>query len=149
MLAAALLALRNAGADYYIHCGDVGENSMLEQLAGLPAAFVWGNNDFDRAGMRRYAADIGVRCLGGYGVVELEGKKLGVMHGDDFALKREVLQDQQLDYLFLGHTHVPADERVGRTRIINPGALHRASQKTAALLDLATDGLQLTVVNSL
>ena len=37
---------------------------------------------------------------------------------------------------------VRRDERFGKTRIINPGALHRASEKTVALLDLATDQLE-------
>jgi hypothetical protein len=33
------------------------------------------------------------------------------------------------------------DERFGRTRIINPGALFRASEKTVALLDTEADQL--------
>ena len=39
-----------------------------------------------------------------------------------------------------------ADQRIGRTRIINPGALHRASPKTVALLDTERDKLERIVV---
>ena len=40
-----------------------------------------------------------------------------------------------------GHTHRQADRREGRTRIINPGALHRAATKTVAILDTVEDEL--------
>ena len=59
-----------------------------------------------------------------------------MIHGDDAALKRRLILGQQHDYLLQGHTHVPHDQRIGRTRLINPGALHRARTKTVATLDL-------------
>src|SRR5438128_1878484 len=60
---AAVRTLRDAGAEFYIHCGDVGGEAILDQLAGLPSAFVFGNNDYDRQDLARYAASIDVRCL--------------------------------------------------------------------------------------
>jgi predicted phosphodiesterase len=45
------------------------------------------------------------------------------------------------DYLFTGHTHVAHDRYEGKTRLINPGALTRASRFTVALLNLETDEL--------
>ena len=35
------------------------------------------------------------------------------------------------------------DERIGRTRVINPGALQRARRYTVALLDTEMDALEL------
>ena len=58
------------------------------------------------------------------------------------ALKRRLLSEQRHDYLLQGHTHVKQDIRVGRMRIINPGALHRANPKTVALLDTAADAVE-------
>ncbi len=55
--------------------------------------------------------------------------------------KVRLLSEQKHDYLLQGHTHVRHDERIGKTRVINPGALHRAREKTVALLDTATDRL--------
>jgi hypothetical protein len=51
--------------------------------------------------------------------------------------------DGQLDYLFTGHTHVRMDKRIGRTRLINPGALGgtRKQSRSVAILDLDTDEL--------
>jgi len=142
---AAVDLLRNRGAEYLIHCGDVGGEPILDLLAGdaPPAAFVWGNNDYDRQNLARYAKSIGVTCLDVLGSLELDGKKIAVTHGDHGGLVRRVLDAQDHDYLLVGHSHVPADQRVGRVRVINPGALYRAAAKTVALLDLAGDTLEL------
>lgn len=141
-----LLALHRPG--YYIHCGDVGGEQMLDQLAGLPAAFVFGNTDFDRVGLARYAKDVGVRCLAEHGEIELAGRRIAVLHGDDFRLRQQLIDGQAYDYILQGHTHVRTDERFGRTRLINPGALHRARPRSVALLDLATDKLQFLIVEN-
>lgn len=142
-MAAAVKALSSRGAGFFVHCGDVGSERILDHLAGLRAAFVWGNCDFDRVGLESYAAMLNVQCLGPFGTLEFDGKRIGVMHGDDVKFRQVVLQRQEHDYLLQGHTHTVADERIGRTRLINPGALHRAVRKTAALLDVAADRLEI------
>ena len=134
--------LRAAGAAYYVHCGDVGSEAVLDHLAGLPAAFVFGNNDWDQAALRRYADAVGVRCLGAYDTLELAGKRVAVTHGDDGPLVSRILKDQRHDYLLVGHSHVYGEQRVGAVRVVNPGALYRAKVKTVALLNLATDELR-------
>jgi putative phosphoesterase len=142
MMRLAVEQLRAAGTEYFIHCGDVGSEQVLDCLAGLPSCFVFGNCDWDRAALQRYAESIGVACFGSIARMELAGRRIVVMHGDDAALKRQFIESQEADYLFQGHTHIPADERVGQMRLINPGALHRAARKTVAVLDLANDSLE-------
>jgi uncharacterized protein len=143
---AAIAALREAKAEFFIHCGDVGGEDILDQLAGLPSAFVWGNNDFERAELARYAESIGVQCLGNFGELELGGKAFAVFHGDDFGLSRRLMSEKKYDYLLQGHSHVKMDERAGTMRVINPGALHRANPKSVAVLDTATDALQFVTI---
>ncbi len=140
-MAAGIASLRNARAEFFIHCGDIGGQECIDLLAGLPSAFVFGNTDFDRAGLARYAASIDVPCYGNFANLELDGKKFAVLHGDDYRLKQRLLMAQEHDYLCQGHTHVRADERIGRTRLINPGALHRAAVKTVVTLDTRADTL--------
>jgi putative phosphoesterase len=138
----AVRALQARGAQFFIHCGDVCTPRLLDHLAGLPAAVVWGNCDWDRTALQRYADSIGVPCYGAFASLELSGKQVAILHGDDRSRMDAVLRAQQHDYLFHGHTHVRRDERVGKTRIINPGALFRAAEKTVALLDTDTDKLE-------
>ena len=141
-----IAALKAAGAGYFLHCGDVGGAQILDQLAGLRAAFVWGNTDWDRVTLQRSAEELGVQCLGAFGELELAGKTIAIAHGDDDGAVRRVLDEQRHDYLFVGHSHVKADTRVGRVRVINPGAPHRAREKTVATLDTVTDLLRFHVV---
>ena len=147
MTAAAVDVLGGRGAEYFIHCGDVGSQRVLDALAGLPAAVVLGNvDDLDIEG---YAHHLGLRCAGRSDDLTLDDKRIAVLHGDDAALKRSLLAGQEHDYLLQGHTHVAQDVRIGRTRIINPGALHRAQRKTVALLNTARDRVEfLDVIDS-
>ncbi len=141
MTAAAVALLRERGAEFFVHCGDIGGEEVLDQLAGLPSVVVFGNTDWDRDDLARYAGTLGIGIGDPYAELELAGRRIAVLHGDDHALLQSLLTAQQHDYLFHGHTHVRNDQRVGRTRVINPGALHRARRKSVATLDLATDAL--------
>jgi hypothetical protein len=145
-MAAALMLLKEAGAEFFIHCGDIGNQQCIDLLAGLPCAFVFGNTDVDRVRLARYAQSVDVPCYGNYADLTLDGKRIAVIHGDDPKLKQTILAAQEHDYLFQGHTHIRADEKIGRTRLINPGALQRATTKTVATLDLATDTLNYLTV---
>jgi len=144
--AAAVELLRKNGASYLIHCGDVGSERVLDHLVGpIPAAFVWGNTDWDRMSLQRYAESVGIQCFGSFGELSLDGKLIALLHGDDIKLKHRILKEARHDYLLQGHTHIRLDERVGRVRVINPGALHRVAVKSVALLDTSTD--HVTFVN--
>jgi len=145
-MAAAVRLLRAAGAQYFIHCGDVGGPGILDCLAGLEAAFVWGNTDGDRKDLQSHARIVAVQCMGAFAELKLDGKDIAVLHGDDHRRFAAAVEGQRFDYLFCGHTHACADWRQGRTRIVNPGALHRAARKTVALLDTRVDELRLLVV---
>lgn len=140
-LQAAIQILRDAGAEFYFHCGDVGSEQILDALAGLPCALVWGNTDWDRVTLTRYGHDLHLQMMGAYGEMMLAGKQIAVTHGDEQMYIRQTIQRETFDYLFTGHTHLPHDQRLGKLRWINPGALHRAKPRMCASLNLATDEL--------
>ncbi len=137
--AIAIKLLRQRGARQLIHCGDVCSTRVLDLMAGVPAAFVWGNCDYDHHTLQGHAAAMGIACCGTVGRLTLDGKVVSFLHGDDHRQLQRILGTQDCDYLFLGHSHVRDDQRVGRIHVINPGALHRASVKTVALVDTSTD----------
>lgn len=146
---AAVQLLRERGAEFLIHCGDVGSDSVLDEMAGTPSALVWGNNDYDRRDLARYAETVGVACHDTFADLTVGGKRFAVTHGDDPRLIRRAIESGLFDYLLLGHTHVPRDERVGKLRIVNPGALHRASRKTVGVLDTEKDRLEIVGVENI
>lgn len=140
----AVKLLQQQNVDHLIHCGDVGDTRTLDALVGaIPAAFVFGNTDYERDELRNYATLIGITCLNTYGVLTLDNKRIAITHGDDHLLMSRLKRPgQPIDYLFTGHTHVRHDQRLGPLRWINPGALHRTAVKSVATLDLTTDTLE-------
>ena len=70
--------------------------------------------------------------------------RISVMGGAQAA---SVLSTVKADQLAATGEDWPADERVGPTRWVNPGALYRAPSWTVALIDLGTDTLQLLTID--
>ncbi|MFO0973254.1 MAG: metallophosphoesterase family protein [Phycisphaerae bacterium] len=137
--AVALLEAR--GATALFHCGDVCALTVLDELVGRPAWFVWGNCDQPTAETRRYVERVGLTWPQSPVRVTLAGRSIALLHGHEPEFDA-VVSGGECDYVFCGHTHVRADVRVGRTRVVNPGALHRARKKSVALLDLSRDALE-------
>lgn len=139
--AGAVRLLADAGAEALIHCGDLTGPDIVYECALLPSYYVFGNNDFDEDELRRAMAITGATCLDRAGTVMFGGRTFAVTHGDQ---TREIrrLTAAAPDYFLFGHTHLRTDNRIGSTRYINPGALHRASSWTVALLNVADDDLR-------
>ena len=141
----ALTALIARGAQAVVHCGDIGSTACLDALAaaGVPAYAVAGNMDRHLDRLQAAARKGGVRLsletvllpLGG-------GSYLAATHGHEPATVAHLLAERRFAYVCLGHTHQVRDERVGTTRVINPGALHHAHPPTVALLDTDADTVE-------
>lgn len=144
-LARALDLLIERGAEAIVHCGDIGDDRCMRTLGqtGMPTYAVSGNTDRHTPFLPEVAASAGVEFHWEVIAVPLgDGRHLAATHGHDPQLVDELLAGQQFPYLCLGHSHQVRDQRSGQTRIINPGALHRATPHTAALLDTDTDSLE-------
>lgn len=138
----AVAMLIGKGAEILIHCGDLTTADVVRECSSIPCFFVFGNCDCDHEGLRQAITLEGGTCLERGGLVTVGGRRLAVTHGDsDQELRRLVALEP--DYLFSGHTHVASDLQRGPTRWINPGAIHRASVWTVALLDVASNHVSL------
>jgi hypothetical protein len=134
----AVRVLRAAGAEAFVHCGDVGGLEVLEELADSRSWFVWGNMDFVRPEWRIAVEALELPWPDGPLSLDVDGRRVGVFHGHERAF-RQAMREACYDYLLHGHSHRRADYHVGSMRVVNPGALHRASVKTVALLDVRED----------
>lgn len=148
----AVSALCERGADALLHLGDLCADAVLDELAGavrdgrsVPARFVCGNMDLDPRDLARYAAHLAVACDHPIGVYDMAGKRIVAHHGHYDGVEEAAIESGAAYYLH-GHTHRPRDEVIGSTRIINPGALHRATRHTCALLTPATGVLEVVVL---
>lgn len=125
-----------------LHCGDIGCESILHELvaafgpAGVPIHAVLGNVDFDDCSCA------GVTIHGRFADLKIGGRRLAIIHGDDYRGLQEAASSGRFDFVFTGHTHQRDDRTVGTTRIINPGAVQRTHEPGGAVLDLKTGKLR-------
>lgn len=152
---AAVELLLEHGADILIHLGDVGSAEVIDALAvsrgstdqQVEAHLVFGNCDWEAKALTRYAQDLGVIAHGRAGEMVIDGKRLVFTHGHDDREMNHAIESAA-NYLLHGHTHLQSDHTIGRTRVINPGALFRARRHTVALLTPASGELQVLEVSS-
>ena len=119
-LRAAADFLRERRPGLVLHLGDVTTKETLGLLDGLPLVTLRGNNDPPSIGALDWSDT-------------LEGVKVHAHHGH---LQPRLKEEPGV--LLHGHTHRRRAERVGRTLVVNPGALYRTPQRTIALLRLPT-----------
>lgn len=145
---AAVSLFDKLGVKHIIHCGDVGGVEVFDELVGRSLTFVWGNTDVVGGGLLSYLHSVKMGVPDGAPArLTLDGKTFAVFHGHEPGF--EFAADRlEVDYILHGHSHEQRDDRTARTRIINPGALHRAKRKTVATLDTGTDTLTFHNINA-
>ena len=124
--------LTRLGATMFIHCGDIETIECLDPLAGLDAHIVFGNCD-EPSDLQDYARSIDITVHHPLGEIIIDDQRIAFTHGDDpKSMQRPI--DTKAQWLFHGHTHLKRDVKIGSTRVVNPGALHRAKPHTVALV---------------
>ncbi len=140
--------LVEAGAEVLLHLGDIESEKVLDEMVTVfpgggvvPVQVVFGNVDWNAAELARYAEALGITVAHPVGSLMFDDRELVFLHGDD-RRAMDAAVARGVAWVCFGHTHHPTDERCGATRLINPGALHRASTYTVALLDTTSDQLR-------
>jgi len=134
------------GIEAVFHCGDVGSDMVLTEMAALfqeidiPLYVVLGNTD-SHSDLKFYPGSIGVNLMGRFGELEMAGRKIAMLHSDDEERLFKTVESQHYDYVLFGHTHVCHDEKRSRTRMVNPGAAGRGMHPSCAVLDLVEDAV--------
>ncbi len=139
--ARAVSTLLERGSDMLIHLGDFETEQVIDELVGHECRIVFGNCDWDIKGLTHHAEVMNVQVDHPQGRFEVDDKTIAFTHGHIGRIMDKALKDG-VDYLLHGHSHEIRDERIGSTRIINPGALFRASRYTVAILNPGLDALE-------
>ena len=146
-LNAAIIAMKRSQVEAIVHCGDISDPDDIDRLAetGVAVYVVAGNMDHRVSRLREVAEKRGVHFSSEVLEVPLgDGCHLVATHGHDQRVLGELIADQQFGYVCHGHTHCRRDERIDKTRVINPGALchpKRPPVPSAAILDTGSDTL--------
>jgi len=110
---------------------------VVERLSKLEAElhYVWGNNEGDRNHIRENFKEIGVEPAGEFTSLELDGRKIALIHGKNEDIVDALAESENYDVVVRGHTHSPQVQK--DPLVINPGATsgYLSDKKTVALLD--------------
>ncbi len=118
-----------------LHCGDIGSVDIVPLFKRWPTHFVFGNCDDDRDALRQAIAQAGQTCHEAFGSLLIEGRRVAFLHSDDAATFAHACRSGDYDLVCYGHTHEARQQLVGRTLVLNPGALYRANPHSLALVD--------------
>ena len=132
----AVRMLESLEVERVLHCGDIGSVAVVEMFAQWPTDFVFGNCDYDHAALSQAIEVVGQTCHGAFGELQIEGRRIGLLHSDDRRLFEEVVHSGEWDLVCYGHSHIAKIERVGPTLVVNPGALYRANPHSLAVVEL-------------
>ena len=131
----AIRMLESLEVEAVLHCGDIGSPEIVELFSAWPTHFVFGNVDHERV-LGEAIRAAGQTCHDRFGRLELAGRKIAFLHGDDSALLEQTIAGGRFDLVCHGHTHVARNIQRGRTRVLNPGALYRATPHSIAHVQL-------------
>jgi len=146
IIQSAVRLLRERGAELILHCGDIDSPDAVRLFTQIPTHFVLGNWDLQPVLLKRAIEDAGGAVHDGIGQLELAGRRLAWLHGHVRGERQRLETSGEFNFVFYGHSHAAEAHQIGRTVVINPGALHRARTKSVALVDLGVgDWVHLSV----
>lgn len=141
---AAVRMLESLEVDELLHCGDIDSTEIPPLLSAWPTHFIFGNCDHFHDELRAAILKAGLTCHGRFGSLELAGRKIALIHSDDERFFRRTIESEEYDLVCYGHTHKAEFHREGKTLVLNPGALHRATPHSFAVVELET--MEVTIV---
>ena len=136
---AALQCFAQRGVDTLIHAGDVVAPFAAKLLSRFPgsAHVIYGNNDGERAGLKRVLPQIQDGPL----MIELDGRRVLVQHWIRQCREEDMAA---ADVIVTGHTHEARVERRDGKLLVNPGECCGwiSGRCTVAVLDLETNEVE-------
>jgi putative phosphoesterase len=118
-----------------LHCGDIG-SLAIPQLFSIPTDFVFGNVDQDAEDLRESIVAAGHKCHDRFGDLIIAGVSIALIHSDDRRKWDTTWQAGTWDIVCFGHTHRRETRYAGKTLLLNPGAVYRATPHSVATIEL-------------
>lgn len=123
-----------------LHCGDMVNITTAQQMSGFDVIYVNGNMDSSPGGVNDALWFLNPKneTPGDVFSGKLGETMIAATHGHLTGKLDQLIQSGRYDFVFHGHTHRKRDELVGKTRVINPGALGgaRHEPRTVCIVDL-------------
>jgi len=134
-----------------LHCGDIFRLDTLKE--GLKSfqgkiyiIFSEADADFSRIPEDSFEDLPKSKVFEKSGQIKIDGEKIAFCHFPEIG--RDLANSQKYDLVFYGHTHKPWEEKIGKTRLVNPGNIAGLFFRPSfAIYDTKTDKLELKILN--
>lgn len=149
---AAVDIFESDGIDTVIHCGDFIAPPVVPFFDGFELHGVLGNNDGELDGLELFIDDLGNGSTlhGRYADLELGGKSVFVLHGDQGrGVVDEYAESGEYDYVLYGHFHEAEERTVNGTTVVNPGGHFPTvppEHRSVVVMDTASDEIRFVPV---
>ena len=132
------------GIEVILHAGDLISAQILDELTDFSLFLSFGNGDDPLIIASKACSESEKIVCDEMLDLRLAGKRIFLIHGDYRTEQEKRIESGDYDYVIHGHTHRFRDERIGSTRVINPGALggRYIGERSFATLDLVKNELQ-------
>jgi len=125
--------------DDVIHTGDITQAKTLTEFSRLNCSLigVYGNNDLEEQGLKETAKKHGFTFQLPPFSLMLDNRKIVIFHEPD-SIERYLEKNTSVELVLHGHTHRYRNEKIGNTRVINPGecAGHIKGKNSVGILEL-------------
>jgi len=139
MIEKAVSFFNSRNVSIVLHAGDVISPFTAKRFKECRAklTLVYGNNDGDRSNLQKAYSEIGAQFYWPAAMLELDSRKMLVLHGEDLKLVEEIAGKNMFDLIVSGHTHEPNLRKIGGTLWVNPGEAcgYLTGKSTVALYD--------------
>lgn len=141
---AALDIFKANGITRLLHCGDLTTPEIVALFEGWQIAFVLGNVDYDHAALAAAAQHIGAAPPQQTHIATIGGYRVAMTHGHVEDALPDLINRQEFRLVCHGHSHIRRSDLIGKTRVVNPGALggRRPQSRSVAIADLAADTVE-------
>jgi len=135
--------------EHVLHAGDLVSPFVVPYFSRLKAKlhYVWGNNEGDRKTIEAKLSELGIKPLGSFAVLKLNGRKIALLHGSGEELVDLCVNSGSFDLVVRGHTH-RAEIKPGKTLCVNPGEVcgYLSGKCTVAIVDLNTMDVEIVEI---
>ncbi len=137
-----------------IHCGDIFKPETIKEIlkdfkGKIYLIFSPADADFSQIPRDSFSGIKNVKVFKEFGQIQIKnGPFIAFCHFPEIA--ENLINQQKYDLVFYGHTHRPWEEKIGKTRVVNPGNLAGIFYKpTFAIYNTKEDKLELKILEKL
>lgn len=149
----AIFFIKKERVKLLIHCGDIFKPETIKEglkdfKGKIYIIFSPADADFSGIPENSFNSFPQLKIYEEFGEIKKGGKRIAFCHFPEIAEK--LAATKKYDIVFYGHTHKPWEEKIRKTRLVNPGNLAGLFFKpTFAIYDTKTNKLELKILEKL